>query len=91
MQRAATGPYEISSTAGEPVRAFVPVPLLPHPPLDLSGMGQALQDRALLACVRREALLSSQMRAPSRPCRTCCCLSWRRLLGSVRRCRGGVE
>lgn len=56
MQRDATGQYEITSTAGEPVRAFVPDPLPPHPPLDLSGMGQALMDRALLACGRLDGV-----------------------------------
>jgi Fic family protein len=56
MQRDATGHYEITSTAGEPVRAFVPDPLPPHPPLDLSGMGQALQERALLACGRLDGV-----------------------------------
>jgi Fic family protein len=56
MQRDATGHYEVTSTAGEPVRAFVPDPLPPNPPLDLSGMGQALRDRALLACGRLDGV-----------------------------------
>ena len=49
MQRIASGHYENTTTAGESVRSFVPDPLPPHPSLDLSGLGQALKDRALLA------------------------------------------
>lgn len=56
MQRDATGHYEITSTAGESVRSFVPDPLPPHPSLDLSGQGQALKDRALLACGRLDGV-----------------------------------
>jgi Fic family protein len=56
MQRVATGHYEITSTAGESVRSFVPDPLPPHPSLDLSGQGQALKDRALLACGRLDGV-----------------------------------
>lgn len=56
MKREATGHYDITSTAGETVRAFVPEPLPPHPPLDLVGLGQALKDRALLACGRLDGV-----------------------------------
>ncbi|KAF0653683.1 hypothetical protein L107_08833 [Cyanobium sp. Copco_Reservoir_LC18] len=58
MNREATGHDEITSTAGEPVRAFVPDPLPPQPPLDLGGLGQALHDRALLACGRLDGVSS---------------------------------
>ncbi len=58
MQRDAPGHFDITSTVGEPVRAFVPEPLPPHPPLDLGGMGQALKDRALLACGRLDGVSS---------------------------------
>ncbi len=58
MQRDAPGDYDITSTAGEPVRAFVPEPLPPHPPLKLGGLGQALKDRALLACGRLDGVSS---------------------------------
>ena len=54
MQRDATGRYEITSTAGEAVRAFVPAPLPPDPPLQLEGSLQALHERALLACGNRD-------------------------------------
>ena len=56
MQRIATGHYEITTTAGESVRSFVPDPLPPNPSLDLSGLGQALKDRALLACGRLDGV-----------------------------------
>jgi len=52
MKRGATGRYEISTTAGETVRAFVPGPLPPRPPVDLSGSRQRQLERALLACGR---------------------------------------
>lgn len=56
MRRAATGEYEVSTTSGERVRAFVPHPLPPRPPLDLSGERQRLFERALLACGRLDGI-----------------------------------
>jgi len=58
MRRQATGHYEITSTAGEEVRAFVPAPLPPEPALSLTGPLQALHDRALLACGRLDGVSS---------------------------------
>lgn len=58
MKREATGHVEISSTAGEAIRAFVPEPLPPQPPLDLGRLGLALKDRALLACGRLDGVSS---------------------------------
>ena len=40
-----TGEYRISTTAGEQVRAYIPKPLPPDPPLDLTGL-YLLLDRA---------------------------------------------
>ncbi|MGA3079836.1 MAG: Fic family protein [Terracidiphilus sp.] len=40
-----TGEYVVSSTAGEQVRAYIPKPLPPDPPLDLAGL-YPLLDRA---------------------------------------------
>jgi len=34
MQRGKTGRYEITTIGGEKVRAFIPDPLPPEPPLD---------------------------------------------------------
>jgi hypothetical protein len=58
MRRDATGRYEITSSAGEAVRAFVPAPLPPDPPLELAGPLQALHERALLACGRLDGISS---------------------------------
>jgi Fic family protein len=58
MRRDATGRYEITSTAGEAVRAFVPATLPPDPPLQLTGPLQALHERALLACGRLDGISS---------------------------------
>ena len=56
MKRDGTGRHEITSTAGEEVRAFVPAPLPPEPPVQLEGALQALHDRALLACGRLDGV-----------------------------------
>jgi Fic family protein len=58
MRRGATGHYEDTSTAGETVRAFVPAPLPPEPPLALDATLQALHERALLACGRLDGVSS---------------------------------
>ncbi len=58
MRRQATGHYEVTSTAGETVRAFVPAPLPPEPALSLTGPLQALHERALLACGRLDGVSS---------------------------------
>lgn len=58
MRRQATGHYEVTSTAGVKVRAFVPAPLPPEPPLSLSGPLQVLHERALLACGRLDGVSS---------------------------------
>ena len=56
MRREATGHYEDSATAGETMRAFVPDPLPPEPPVLLVGPLQALHERALLACGRLDGV-----------------------------------
>ena len=58
MRREATGHYEVTSTVGEAVRAFVPAPLPPDPPVVLSGPLQDLHERALLACGRLDGVSS---------------------------------
>ncbi len=57
MKRGTTGRYEITTTAGEAVRAFVPASLPPEPPLDLGGARQRLLEHALLACGRLDGVL----------------------------------
>jgi len=53
--RGNTGRYEETVAAGEVVRAFVPAPLPPDPPLDLAVL-QGPLERALLAIGRLDAL-----------------------------------
>lgn len=56
MKRGATGQWMTTTTAGEAVRAFIPAPLPPVPPLDLSGKRQRLLEQALLACGRLDGV-----------------------------------
>jgi Fic family protein len=56
LNRGTTGRYETSTTAGESVRCFIPNPLPPDPPIDLSGARQAKLERALLACGRLDGV-----------------------------------
>src|SRR4051794_8862224 len=52
MRRANTGGYAVSTAGSEQVRAFVPAPLPPDPPLDLQGSVRLALDDALLAVGR---------------------------------------
>lgn len=56
MQRGSTGTYHTTVSAGEAVRAFVPQPLPPTPPVELTAARQRLLERALLACGRLDAI-----------------------------------
>jgi len=56
MQRGPTGRHETLGVADEQVRAFVPDPLPPAPPLALDGARQRLLERALLACGRLDGV-----------------------------------
>ena len=56
MSRGLTGQYETSQVGGEQVRAFVPSPLPPTPPLDLSGTRQILLEQTLLALGRLDSV-----------------------------------
>jgi Fic family protein len=56
MRRDPTGSYLSSVAGGETVRAFVPCPLPPVPPLDLSGPTQSLLERATLAVGRLDSV-----------------------------------
>jgi Fic family protein len=56
MHRDATGHYAASLAGGETVRAFVPDPLPPVPPLDLGGARQASLEKATLALGRLDSI-----------------------------------
>jgi len=56
LKRGETGRYEATATGGEQVRAFIPDPLPPVPPLALEGRIQQTLERALLALGRLDGL-----------------------------------
>ncbi len=56
MKRGSSGDFETTNTGGEAVRAFVPSPLPPVPPLELPPARQRLLERALLACGRLDGV-----------------------------------
>ena len=56
MRRGLTGRHESTAIAGESVHAFVPAPLPPEIPLDLSGPRQRRLEQALLACGRLDGV-----------------------------------
>ena len=55
MKRGRTGRYETTIFGGESVRAFIPHPLPPDPPLDLQTLHVPLE-QALLALGRLDSL-----------------------------------
>ena len=56
MQRGEAGLYEITGAGGEHVRAFVPAPLPPVPPLSLEGPLQQALESAVLALGRLDGV-----------------------------------
>ena len=56
MNRNATGTYHVTTTVGEKVRAFVPLPLPPAPALEITGARQMLLERATLAVGRLDSI-----------------------------------
>lgn len=56
MKRADTGRYEITTVGGERVRAFVPTPLPPVPPISLDGPLQQALEAAVLALGRLDGV-----------------------------------
>ncbi|MBI3049219.1 MAG: Fic family protein [Acidobacteria bacterium] len=58
MNRTRTGTYETTSVSGEAVKAFVPAPLPPVPPLVLDDEARGAMDAALLALGRLDGVSS---------------------------------
>ena len=58
MKRNRTGNYETTSVGGEKVRAFVPAPLPPVPPIAINGEVRIALDAALLALGRLDGVSS---------------------------------
>jgi Fic family protein len=56
MERGLSGQYETRTLGGETVRAFVPSPLPPAPPIRIEGELARLHEKALLACGRLDAV-----------------------------------
>lgn len=56
MNRNATGSYQTTTTAGEAVRAFVPFPLPPAPPLEISGPRHLILEQATWAVGRLDSI-----------------------------------
>jgi len=56
MRRGPTGRYEITAVGGEEVRAFVPTPLPPKPPLAVEGALQRVLEPALIAMGRLDGI-----------------------------------
>jgi Fic family protein len=56
VKRESTGQYQVTTTLGEPVRAFVPAPLPPEPAIELGSDSQRRLERALLSCGRLDAI-----------------------------------
>ena len=56
MNRDVTGTYRITTTVSEKVRAFIPSPLPPVPPLEIGGARQLLLERATLAIGRLDSI-----------------------------------
>lgn len=58
MKRSLTGTYRTTTTAGEAVRAFVPDPLPPRPPVEWAPSLVSLQQKAALALGRLDGVTS---------------------------------
>jgi len=56
MKRGTTGHYQTITAGGETVRAFVPAPLPPQPPLKMTEQRQRLLERATLALGRLDSV-----------------------------------
>ncbi len=60
MKRTEVGRYQVTDVGGELVEAFVPEPLPPTPPVDLSSGLTLLQEEAAVALGRLDAATSAR-------------------------------
>ena len=56
MRRGRTGQYEVKSIGGEQIRAFIPHPLPPEPPLEMTSDRRKLLEQATLALGRLDSI-----------------------------------
>jgi Fic family protein len=56
LKRGITGRYEVTRSSGEEVRAFIPYPLPPNPPLEITNSRQRLLEKATLAIGRLDSI-----------------------------------
>ncbi len=56
MKRGLTSRYETYTISGEAVRAFIPRPLPPEPPLEINARRQQLLERATVALARLDSV-----------------------------------
>jgi len=56
MRRGRTGRYEVKSIGGEKIRAFIPHPLPPEPPLEMTSRRRKLLEQATLALGRLDSI-----------------------------------
>ncbi len=56
LKRSLTGRYETSTVAGEKIKAFIPAPLPPEPPLEINNRRQRLLEHAALALGRLDSI-----------------------------------
>lgn len=56
MKRGLTGHYQTNAIGGETIRAFVPAPLPPQPPLEMTDQRQRLLERATVALGRLDSI-----------------------------------
>lgn len=67
MKRGRTGRYEVTSIGGEEIRAFIPHPLPPEPPLEMTSDRRKLLEQATLALGRLDSI-TLQSAAQPRVC-----------------------
>ena len=68
MERGPIGEFQITNTGDEPVRAFVPHPLPPNPPLQMDGKPNQALAEAMLALGRLDGISSLLPHASSTRC-----------------------